>query len=259
MSELQHPDARSFDTVAALYERRRPAYPADAIRWLVEELRIDRSSVVLDLGAGTGKLTRALVPHAARVIAVEPGPAMLAELERVVPGAEPLVGAAEAIPLPDASVDAVTCGQSFHWFRPDEAVPEILRVLRPGGALGLIWNLRDYADEFQQEVTALLDPLVPPERKAMPHSVAALVERHAIGEVTKRVFPFHDRLDQEGVVERMASTSFVAAAPESERDEFLSKLQGAVARRGGVVAFRYTTEVYVVRGLGATSKPPSLP
>ena len=127
MSDLQHPDARSFESVADLYERARPPYPEAAIAWLVERLRIRRGSTVLDLGAGTGKLARALVPLAARVIAVEPGPEMLARLVRAVPAAEPVLGAAEAIPLADDAVDAVICGQSFHWFRHDEALPEIRR------------------------------------------------------------------------------------------------------------------------------------
>jgi ubiquinone/menaquinone biosynthesis C-methylase UbiE len=110
VSELQHPDSRSFESIAEVYERVRPGYPKAAVSWLAEKLRIDGRTTVLDLGAGTGKLTRELLPFAGRVIAVEPGPAMLAELERVVPEAEPLLGAAEAIPLGPASVDAVVCG-----------------------------------------------------------------------------------------------------------------------------------------------------
>jgi ubiquinone/menaquinone biosynthesis C-methylase UbiE len=131
VSELQHPNSRSFELVADVYERARPEYPPEAVAWLAEKLGLAAGRTVLDLGAGTGKLTRALVPTGARVIAVEPGERMLAELRRAVPGVEALRGAAEAIPLRDDSVDAITVGQAFHWFRHDEAVPELHRVLRP--------------------------------------------------------------------------------------------------------------------------------
>jgi len=133
VSELQHPDSRSFELVADLYERARPGYPQEAIDWVAGKLGLGSSSTVLDLGAGTGKLTRALIETGARVIAVEPGAAMRAELELALPDVEALRGAAEDIPLPDQSVDCVAVGQAFHWFRHDEAMPELHRVLRPGG------------------------------------------------------------------------------------------------------------------------------
>src|SRR5207248_8228716 len=103
MSKLQHPDSRSFEEVAELYEQWRPEYPAEAVAWIADRLDLRPSRVVLDLGAGTGKLTRALVRTGARVIAVEPGEAMLAQLVWAVPEAEPVLGAAEAIPLAEAS------------------------------------------------------------------------------------------------------------------------------------------------------------
>ena len=245
MSELQHPESRSFESIAEVYERVRPGYPKAAVSWLAEKLPIDSRTIVLDLGAGTGKLTRELLPFAGRVIALEPGPAMLTQLERAVPGAEPLLGAAEAIPLDAASVDAVVCGQSFHWFRHGEALAEIRRVLKPGGRLGLIWNLRDDADEFQREVTTLFQPFVPEGRKGPRESVAPLVAPELVGEVENAVFPFQHELDADGVVDRMSSTSFVASAPDSVRRAFFASLRAAVAARGGRVAFRYRTEVYV--------------
>ena len=150
MSELQHPDARSFEQVADVYERARPEYPADAVAWVADELGLSPGRTVLDLGAGTGKLTRALVQTGAQVIAVEPGEQMLSQLRRVVPDATALLGAAEDIPLPDNSVDAATMGQSFHWFRHDEALPELHRVLRPGGGIALLWNWRDQGSELQE-------------------------------------------------------------------------------------------------------------
>jgi len=120
-----------------VYERARPEYPQDAVDWIAQELGLHAGRTVLDVGAGTGKLTRALVETGARVIAVEPGEAMLGQLRHAVPRAEALLGAAENIPLADDSVDALTVGQAFHWFRHDEALPELHRVLRTGGGIAL--------------------------------------------------------------------------------------------------------------------------
>jgi ubiquinone/menaquinone biosynthesis C-methylase UbiE len=244
VSELQHPDARSFDRVAELYERARPTYPDEAVDWLADQLRVGELSTVLDLGAGTGKLTRALVWRAARVIAVEPGPEMLGQLRSAVPQAEAMLGAAEAIPLPDDAVDAVVCGQSFHWFRTDEALPEIERVLRPDGGLGLIWNRRNPDDPLQAEITTLLEPFVPPGRPPVEAPVAAFVQR-TFGEIATNSFPFEEELDADELVSRIASISFVAAAPEVRRRELERALRALVSARGGRVLFRYVTQAFV--------------
>jgi SAM-dependent methyltransferase len=238
-------DPRSFEDVAELYERARPEYPHSAIEWLVDGLSIGPESTVLDLGAGTGKLTRALIPYARRVIAVDAGPKMLAELQRAVPEAEAIVGSAEAIPLPDASVDGVLSGQAFHWFRQDEALPEIHRVLRPGGGLGLIWNLRDPDDELQQVVTELIEPFVPPGRPPMPTSVAGFVNESGFTDLTSGVFGFEQELDADTVAARIGSISFIAAADEKRRAELERELRALVSAHGGVVTFRYRTEAYV--------------
>jgi ubiquinone/menaquinone biosynthesis C-methylase UbiE len=243
VSELQHPGARSFEDVAELYERVRPSYPNAAVEWLAERLGIDVTSTVLDLGAGTGKLTRAFLPRARRVIAVEPGSEMLAQLERAVPEAEAILGPAEAIPLDDDVVDAVVCGQSFHWFRTDEALHEIGRVLRPGGGLGLIWNMRDPDDPLQAKITELLDPFVPTGR-ATEAGVEAFVRR-TFDTVEAHVIPFAEELDADTVAARIASISFVAAAPESKQRELDESVRALVEARGGRVPFRYRTEAYV--------------
>jgi SAM-dependent methyltransferase len=134
----------SFGAVAAAYAEHRPDYPADAVRWCVAPTGRDVAALrVLDLGAGTGKLTAVLAGLGADVTAVEPDEAMLAELRRQVPSARALHGPAEAIPLADGSVDAVLCGQSMHWFDMARAVPEIARVLADGGVLGAMWNSDD--------------------------------------------------------------------------------------------------------------------
>ena len=130
----------SFGAAATAYAEHRPDYAQAAVRWALEAAPGPR---VLDLGAGTGKLTAALVALGAEVIAVEPDPAMLAELRRARPAVRALTGRAEALPLPDASVDAVLAGHALHWFDMDLAGPEIARVLVPGGILAGLWNVLD--------------------------------------------------------------------------------------------------------------------
>jgi SAM-dependent methyltransferase len=131
----------SFGAAAAAYAEHRPDYAEAAVRWALEPVR--GAPRVLDLGAGTGKLTATLVAIGADVTAVEPDPAMLAELRRLLPGVRSLPGSAEAIPLPDASVDAVVVGQALHWFDMAVAGPEIFRVLAPDGVLAGLWNVDD--------------------------------------------------------------------------------------------------------------------
>ena len=237
-----------------MYERARPEYPAEAIAWITQELDLREGRTVADLGAGTGKLTRALVATGARVIAVEPGDAMLAELRRVLPGVEAVRGAAEAIPLADESVDAVTAGSAFHWFRHEEALPELHRVLRPGGALGVLWNSRDHERPLQQRISELIKPFVPSGRPPVGESIRTLEASDLFGTVERHSFPFVQQLDADGVVDRIASVSFVAAAPEEPRVELERKLREAVAAQGGTVDFAYVTEGYVSRAAKAPSR-----
>jgi SAM-dependent methyltransferase len=150
--------ASSFGSVAAAYSAYRPGYPAAAVAVAVP----GPAARVLDLGAGTGKLTAALAAPGRTVHAVEPDTAMLAELRAALPSVIAAEGSAESIPLPDASVDAVVVGQAWHWFDPDPARAEIARVLRPGGTLALLWNVDDRSDELTAAVCEVLDRLVRP-------------------------------------------------------------------------------------------------
>lgn len=250
MSDLQHPDSRSFEQVADVYERARPEYPADAVAWMTEKLDLRPGRTVLDLGAGTGKLTRALVRTGAHVVAVEPGEQMLNQLKRAVPEAEALHGAAEEIPLPDASVDAATMGQSFHWFRHDEALPELHRVLRSNGAVALAWNWRDQDSDLQQRVNDLIEPFVPPGRHQGGSYVEPLDASSLFSKAEQREFRFTQRLDADSLVDRIASISFVAAAPEEQRAELAERLRAHVEAEGGKVDLPYVTVVYVSRKVG---------
>jgi ubiquinone/menaquinone biosynthesis C-methylase UbiE len=215
-----------FGRAVEEYERARPGYPQEAVAWLVERLAIDGSKRVLDLAAGTGKLTRQLAPTGAEIVAVEPIAAMRARLEEALPGVAALAGTAEAIPLPDASVDAVTVGQGFHWFANDRALADIHRVLRPDGRLGLIWNARDESADW----VARLSEIIEPHRGDVPRYVSRKWERAfettmLFGPLEERQFSFAHEMDAETLVARVASISFIAALPPEERERVLTQVR----------------------------------
>jgi SAM-dependent methyltransferase len=245
VSELQHPDSRSFELVADVYERARPGYPAEAVAWISERLDLRPGRTVLDLGAGTGKLTRALLETGAQVVAVEPGDAMRAELERAAPGAEALRGSAEDIPLPSASVDAIAIGQAFHWFRHDVAIPELHRVLREGGGVALLWNSRDPDAPLHQEIGKLMAPFMPPGRRDSEEWHRELAQSELFGPLEERRFSFVQELDANQLADRIASVSFVAAAPAAARRQLDDQLRRVAQRLGGRVDFPYLTVAYV--------------
>ncbi|HZR97041.1 MAG TPA: class I SAM-dependent methyltransferase [Gaiellaceae bacterium] len=220
MSELDR-YRLSFGGVADVYERSRPLYAAEAIAWLRGRLPLGR---VLDLGAGTGKLTRQLVEAGADVVAVEPDAQMRAVLARVLPQVELLEGSAEAIPLPDGSVDVVTAAQAFHWFDAERALPEIHRVLRPGGGVALLWN--EWADE---PLTRRLEEIVAPLRPASSHRSSdaqhPLAGTPLFANLGIRSFPHADTVDPETLVERVASVSAVVVAPADARERALAEVR----------------------------------
>lgn len=141
-----HPRASSFGGAADAYERARPGYPDAAVDAAAERLGLTSSASVLDLAAGTGKLTRSLARRFAHVSAVEPIDNMRAVLQRAVPEARALAGTAEAIPLDDGAVDAVWVGEAFHWFDVARAVPELARVVRGRGGVAVLYNRKGWAD-----------------------------------------------------------------------------------------------------------------
>jgi ubiquinone/menaquinone biosynthesis C-methylase UbiE len=219
----------------------------EASAWLAERLSLCPGVRILDLAAGTGKLTRQLLGTGAKVIAVEPGNEMRAQLVKAVPEVEALPGTAEAIPLEDGSVDAVTVGQAFHWFRIGEALEEIIRVLRPTGGLALVWNERDLGDELQQRINELIDPFVPPGRRPVLKAgwCEAIEADPRFGRIEERAFPLVEELDAEGVAARVATISFIVSAPEAERAELDRRLRELVG--AGVIAYRIVAHAYVTK------------
>jgi SAM-dependent methyltransferase len=237
--------ARGFSSAADVYERARPGYAPDAVAWLCERLGIREGRTALDLGAGTGKLTRDLVPTGASVVAVEPLDEMRAHLEDAVPEAQALAGTAEEIPLPSASVDAVVCAQAFHWFDFGGALPEIHRVLRPSGSLALIWNSRDLSDELQAKLDELLDPFRPPEQRGGDHSGEKVDDSPLFGPVEHRTWPTEQRVSLEGLLDVIASRSYVASLGTSARAELLDHIRAGFADEEEPLVLRYVVEVFV--------------
>ena len=168
---LDRSSATAFAKVADVYERYRPGYPPAAVEWVVERLGIGPGTTVVDLAAGTGKLTRQLVPTGATVVAVEPLEEMREQLVEAVPGVQALAGSAEEIPLDDASADAITVASAFHWFDLDRALPELHRVLRPGGASRRSATGRDLSEPLQLAVQEIVGRYLPD--MAEPACVAA--------------------------------------------------------------------------------------
>jgi ubiquinone/menaquinone biosynthesis C-methylase UbiE len=233
--------ARGFARSAEAYERARPEYPAAAIAWLHERIGLGPGRRIVDLAAGTGKLTRPLAATGAEVVAVEP----IAEMRaRIGPSAaEVLEGAAEAIPLADASADALTVGQAFHWFDGPAALAEIHRVVRPGGALALAWNRRPLDDP----VHAAIEVIVAPHRGDAPaHRAsawrAALDATPLFGPLEERTFAHARDMDADALADRLGSTSFVAALPDGARADVLEAVRDLAA--AGPVRLPYVCEVF---------------
>jgi ubiquinone/menaquinone biosynthesis C-methylase UbiE len=240
--------ARGFERAGDDYERGRPGYPAEAIEFLVRELEVRPGTRVLDLAAGTGKLTRQLIPTGAELVAVEPVAGMRRKLVDVAPGVEALAGTAEAIPLADASVDAVLCAQAFHWFDGDRALAEIHRVLRPGGGVALIWNVRDETIGWERRLSELLkrhQSSAP--RKRWGRWRDAFERTELFTTLRERTFVHQQEGDVDTMLARVASISFVSALPDDERSRFLGEVRSLVEPYGSPLVMHYRTDVYWTR------------
>ena len=230
--------ATGFARSVEAYERGRPDYPPEAIAYLQRELELRAGRTVVDLAAGSGKLTRQLVALGCEVIAVEPVDEMRAAIGA---GIRTLKGTAEAIPLPDASADALTVAQAFHWFDGPKALAEIARVLRPGGALALVWNRRPVESS---PLHAAISEIINPYRDDAPaHATGAWRDAFASGELTEWTYAWSQRMDADALADRVGSTSFVAALPDEPRAEVLEAVRALAA--DGPVALPYVCEVLV--------------
>jgi ubiquinone/menaquinone biosynthesis C-methylase UbiE len=233
--------AASFGAAAAAYARHRPDYPVAAIRWVLEPVaQAGRPLDALDLGAGTGKLTAQLaclptVAGQVHVVAVEPDPHMLAELRRQLPDVTAMAGRAESIPLPDASVDAVLAGQAAHWFDLDRALPEIARVLRPGGVLAGLWNADDSSVDWvaglhEASGRRTVVPILGPENEDRT-TTAWLTEvgKQLFSPAEERIFRHSQIRTAESMVETLGTHSVYLIMEDAEREATLADVREFLA------------------------------
>jgi SAM-dependent methyltransferase len=244
--------AKGFQQNAADYERSRPSYPAAAMSCIVGRAGLGPGRTVVDLAAGTGKLTRLLVPSGAEVVAVEPVKAMRDELAKAVPNARILDGTAESLPFSDESVDAITIGQAFHWFDQPIALRELRRVLRPGGCLVLTWNTRDRSYSWVREFGELLvdRDLERPYDNYYDVDYAATVAADG-GYSPVEVFEvaWEQLFDADLLVTRAASISVVGALAPADRAAALERVRSLAQTHPDLAGreafgFPYTTRVF---------------
>jgi ubiquinone/menaquinone biosynthesis C-methylase UbiE len=195
-----------------VYERSRPEYPREAVDWLLPS----DAKTVLDLGAGTGKLTRALAARGLEVFAVDPSPNMLDQLRAAIPEATVSVGTAEDIPLADASVDAIVVGQAWHWVDQNAALPSVARVLRPAGTLGLVWNIRDDRVPWVQRLTRVMH-----QAEGEIFMETGHIERGPFGEIEEKDFEWSREFTRDELLDLLRSRSYFITADEAEQTSIL--------------------------------------
>jgi SAM-dependent methyltransferase len=251
--------ASSFGAAAAQYAQHRPGYADAAIRWCLAPVSGAQPVRVADLGAGTGILTGALARLGADVVAVEPDQAMLAELRRQLPGVRAVEGSAEALPLPDQSVDAVLCGQAMHWFDLDRALPEIARVLTPGGVLAGLWNVDDDRVGWVAELAAISKsgPALSSWR-ATPETDTELGALGAgsswFAPVEEREFANGQQRSADSLVAAMATHSRILVMDEAERARTLATIRDFLHHQPETLAGEFTVPLVTV-ALRAARRP----
>ena len=253
MSDVHPAAMEGYSRGADTYVRGRPDFPAAALGWLRDELGLHAGQASIELGAGTGKFTRLLAATGARVIAIEPVAAMRDHLTRDLPAVTALAGQAQRIPLPEASADVVVCAQSFHWFATTESLAEIHRVLKPGGALGLIWNVRDQSVGWVAQLTRILEPFEGDAPRYDRGEWRQVFPAAGFGRLLERSFPHeHVGSPEQVIVERVASVSFIAALDDPARAGVLEEVRALIAATPelagrATVAMPYVTRAYWCR------------
>ena len=244
-----HRDASGFSKAADAYERGRPGYPSRIVDWIVDTGALREGRVVVDLAAGTGKLTRELTASGAEVVAVEPIAEMRAALAASVPAVRSIAGTAEATNLPSDFADVVTVAQAFHWFASEDALTEIARVLKPGGLLFIVWNRRDLSQPLQSEISRIIEPYrsdTPSHVSGRWRGVMDSTDRfEAVGE---EHFDSEQFVDGTALVDRVASISFIANLPDPQRLGVLGRIAQLVAD-DPAQTLRYLTDAYAYRSV----------
>jgi SAM-dependent methyltransferase len=230
MRRMHEAAAKGFAKEALAYARGRPEYPVAVDQWLRDALQLDDTRTVVDLGAGTGKFTRRLLATGANIIAVEPVAEMLAQLTRILPNVAARSGTAESIPVNDAAVDAVVCAQSFHWFSSKAALEEVRRVLKPGGHLGLIWNVRNDAVDWCAAMAAIMAPYQGDAPRYGSGAWRKVFPADGFGPLREEHFRNgHTGHPEQVIVERVLSTSFIAALPRPQQLIVAARVRDLIA------------------------------
>jgi len=250
MSAIHPSAAKGFAKEAETYRRGRPDYPDAVDGWLRDDLGLKSGRCAVDLGAGTGKFTRRLVATGATVIAVEPVAEMLGQLKAAVPEAQPRIGNAENIPLGDETVDVVVCAQAFHWFAGEQTLQEVHRVLKPGGQLGLIWNVRGYATPWVAALTTIMAPYEADVPRYHTGRWRACFPAAGFGDLHESIFTHgHTGPPEQVIVDRILSVSFIAALPSKIQTAVADEIRALIARTPELsgraeVTFPYETTAY---------------
>ncbi|CAO3433759.1 class I SAM-dependent methyltransferase [Azospirillum endophyticum] len=248
-----HHSSSGYETAAKTYVKGRPSYPAEAAAWLRDVLGVGPGRKVLEVGAGTGKFIAVLTECGGEITAVEPVAGMREQLVQAFPDITVLAGNAEAIPLPDGSIDTVVCAQAFHWFATPAALQEMRRVLKPGGRLGLIWNVRDESVPWVAALSAITDPWeggTPRYRTGDWRRVFPAPGFEAIDE--RHVRHAHVGSPEDVIVKRTMSVSFIAALPTEQQAEVERDARALIAGTPELadraeIAFPYETVMFAYR------------
>lgn len=245
--------AQGYKSVAETYVAGRPDYPDAARAWLRDTLALAPGKKVMDVGAGTGKFLPYLRETGAKVLALEPVDGMRARLTRDNPDVEVFAGTADRIPLPDASLDAIVCAQAFHWFATPETVAAFARVLKPGGRLGMIWNVRDESVDWVAAITAITDPYEAGTPRYKSFAWRKVFPADGFAELPEIAAdnPHIGTADQT-IIARTLSVSFIAALPEAEQRKIEARLRELIAATPALagqatIAFPYITRMYSFR------------
>jgi SAM-dependent methyltransferase len=230
--------AASFGVAAAEYERARPSYPSAAIEWMLPA----GARAVADVGAGTGKLTRALAGRGLEVVALEPSEGMRLTLEAELPEVRALAGRGERLPLADDSVDVVTYAQAWHWVDEGAALAEAARVLRPGGRLACVWNVRDDTVGWMRELSRLIDRFGTNTMFPEDYSFGS-----PFGPTERLDVPWSRPIDEQSLIDLLASRSYMIVAPEEERQAFFAEVHELVATHPELAGHESFEMPYVTR------------
>jgi SAM-dependent methyltransferase len=238
--------ATSFGAEAHNYEAGRPDYPFEAVAWMLEPMS-EGSRRIADVGAGTGKLTRVLATApGAEIVAIDPDPAMLAALRDAIPGVPTFAGTAEALPLPDAGVDAVVLGQAWHWVDPIVGSAEIGRVLRSGGVLGLVWNLRDDRVDWVRRLTEIMHG----SHAEMMLTAGDPVVAEPFGPLEQESWEWTRAINREQLHSMASSRSYIITASAEEKARIRTEMDALFDELG--VGAGHTIELpYVTRAFRA--------